>query len=366
MIKALAWVHRWTGGIIGLLLALIGLTGTFLLWKGAWIALTVPVAGNAYTNDPAQLASVTQQIIEHSDRQVKYIRFANDDVPVHTVNTGPESGFYADASGTALASWSSIWDRAEVALFDFHHYLLMGDTGKTLAGIAALFGLGFVITGLILWWPTRKTFKFRLWPARMTRPAIIRQHRDLGVVLAPFLFFTMLTGAMMTLPPVSAVLLSPFSSPAEMEAAAAKPEIMSGPADNARWDLIMTRAQERFPGAVVRIASFPRKEGDPVTIRLKQPGEWHNNGRTMVWFDGRTSEIIGTVDALALPQGSKLSNLVYPLHAAKVGGIIYKIVQTFTGLTLALLGTFAVWSFWFRRTATPTKAKRSTAAIYRQ
>ena len=362
MIKSLAWIHRWTGGIIGLLLALVGLTGTLLLWKGAWIALSVPVSGNAYTNDPAQLASVTQQVIEQSERQVHYIRFADGEVPVHTVNTGPESGFYTDSSGVALASWNSIWDRAEIALFDFHHYFLMGETGEIMAGIAAIFGLGFVITGLIIWWPTRKTFKFRLWPARMTRPAIIRQHRDLGVVLAPLLFFTMLTGAMMTLPPVSRTLLMPFSSPAEMEAATAKPLIKAGPIEDARWELIMTRAQERFPGAVVRIASFPRKDGDPVTIRMKQPAEWHNNGRTMVWFDGQTSEIIGTVDALALPQGSQISNLVYPLHAAKVGGIFYRTVQTFTGLTLVLLGSFAVWSFWFRRKAAPEKAMRTSAA----
>lgn len=351
MIKALAWVHRWTGGIIGLLLALIGLTGTLLLWKGAWLALSVPMAGNAYSNQPAQLASVTQQIIANSERQVLYVRFADHEIPVHTVNTGLESGFYTDASGSAVAGWDTIWGRAEIALFDIHHYLLMGETGVILAGIAALVGLGFVITGLIIWWPTRKTFKFRLWPARMTRPAIIRQHRDLGVVLSPLLFFTMLTGAMMTLNPLASLLMMPFSSPAEMEAATAKPKVMAGPIGNADWEAIMTKAQERFPGAEFRLASLPRKAGDPIAIRMKQPEEWHNNGRTMVWFDGETSEIVGTVDALKLPQGSQVFNLAYPLHAAKVGGIAYKIVQTLTGLTLTLLGSLAVWSFWFRRKA---------------
>jgi len=42
-------------------------------------------------------------------------------------------------------------------------------------------------------------------------------------------------------------------------------------------------------------------------------------------------------------------NKAYPLHAAKVGGLGYRIVMTLSGLTMAMLGSFAVWTFWFRR-----------------
>ena len=52
-------------------------------------------------------------------------------------------------------------------------------------GIAGLAAILFVITGTILWWRTRRTFKFRLWPKRLSRPMIVMQHRDLGIVMAP-------------------------------------------------------------------------------------------------------------------------------------------------------------------------------------
>ncbi|WP_417591417.1 PepSY-associated TM helix domain-containing protein [Parasphingorhabdus sp.] len=358
MINTIAFIHRWAGGIIGLLLAVIGLTGAFLVWKGAWIGLTVPGAGNAKITDPSMLADVTQNIVERSEQLPAYIIFANDDIPVHIVSTGGKSGFYAGSDGTPLAVWDSFWGRLETLLFEIHHYLLLGDVGTTLTGVAGLIGVGFVITGGILWWRTRSTFKFRIWPARMTRPSIIRQHRDLGAVLTPLLFCTMLTGVMMTLQPVAAVLLMPFSSVEEMKAAQQKPVAVAGPIDNIDWQKIMVTAQARFPDAEFRLVSFPRKPGDPLTIRMKQPDEWHNNGRTMVWFDGTTEGIIGISDALKLPRGSQIYNLSYPVHAAKVGGTVYKVLQTLTGLGLALLGSLAVWSFWFRRKiAKPAKYK---------
>lgn len=61
----------------------------------------------------------------------------------------------------------------------------------------------FVVTGLILWWRPRRTFEWRLWPARMSRPAIVRHHRDLGVVVAPLLLLSLVTGAVLVFRPMT-------------------------------------------------------------------------------------------------------------------------------------------------------------------
>ena len=42
-----ALIHRWTGAFIGLLLAVLGLSGTLLLYKDAWLRTTVPHAAEA-------------------------------------------------------------------------------------------------------------------------------------------------------------------------------------------------------------------------------------------------------------------------------------------------------------------------------
>jgi uncharacterized iron-regulated membrane protein len=41
-------------------------------------------------------------------------------------------------------------------------------------------------------------------------------------------------------------------------------------------------------------------------------------------------------------------NALYPLHAAKVGGLPYQLLMTGSGLALGMPGTFAVWTFWFK------------------
>ena len=48
----------------------------------------------------------------------------------------------------------------------------------------------------------------------------------------------------------------------------------------------------------------------------------------------------------ALPLAARAFNLVYPIHASTVGGLLYKALMTAAGLALTLLGTLAVYSFW--------------------
>ena len=347
--RLLAWLHRWTGGLIGLLLALLGATGTLLLWKEQYLGLTLGGGKAAPISGAAHYAAITGTMLESASGTPRNIIFAHDGLALNSLSDTDGGGFYADQSGRFLAGWSSSWDRPETFLFDLHHHLLIGDTGELFTGIAGLIGLAFVVTGLILWWRTRRTFKPRLWPARMTRSAIIRQHRDLGTLMAPLLVLTMLTGVMLTLRPVAYFLLSPLSSIEEIQAATARPQVKGGPAENIDWASIYRTAEQHFPQAELRITSFPRESGDLVALRMKQPSEWLPNGRTLLWFDPATARLIDSRDANRHPVGLKIFNLAYPLHAAKVGGWAYKLLQTLTGLTLTLLGSLAVWSFWFRR-----------------
>lgn len=352
--KTLALLHRWIGGLIGLVLALLGLSGAILAHKHVWIS--APGSGDAVKMTLDQQAKLVGQLGSNHTTLPEYILFPTDNFALATIAYPDDAGAYARADGEIVARWDSKWDRPELWLFDFHHHLFADDAGEIVTGIAALVGIGFIVTGIILWWPTRKTFRFRLWPARMTRSAIVRQHRDLGVVIAPVLFLSCLTGAMLTLKPVAALLLAPFSSVSEMEAARKPPEVKGGPlAATLDWAAILATVKTGHPDADIRLVSFPRKPGDLISIRAKQPAEWLPNGRTTYWFAPEDGRLIEARDALKLPTGVQIFNMSYPLHAGKVGGLIWRIVITASGLALALLGFLACWSFWFRRSAKPAQ-----------
>src|SRR3546814_873104 len=113
----------------------------------------------------------------------------------------------------------------------------MDETGKYVTGILSLLLLAFSITGLILWWRTRRSFEFRLWPARMKKGAVIRQHRDTGAVASPLLILTSLTGSFMVFPAFSDALLSPWAQSAEVAPAKPKGTGQIGPATD--WRAVM-------------------------------------------------------------------------------------------------------------------------------
>ncbi|MBN8806506.1 MAG: PepSY domain-containing protein [Sphingopyxis terrae] len=339
-------LHRWTGGLIGLVLGLLGLTGAILVHKDAWIGL--PHSGDPLRSDLGSVTRATEAIMAQPGAQG--IIYARDGFGLHQTRFGEGAGAYADQTGQIVTRWASQWERPELWIFDFHHHLFAGDSGEWVIGIAGLCGLFFIVSGVILWWRTRRTFRLRLWPKRMSRPAIVTHHRDLGIVMAPLLLLSVVTGTMMIFRPFAMAVVAPFGSIAAAEKSMAPPKYKGGPlAARPDYAAMLAEARRRFPDGEFRILSLPRKAGDPIMLRMRRQAEWLPNGRSTLWFDAQTGRLLGARDALAMAPAAQAFNKAYPLHAAKVGGLGYRIVMTLSGLTMAMLGSLAVWTFWFRR-----------------
>lgn len=344
--RVLDLLHRWLGGTIGLLLAVLGVSGALLVHKDIWVG--VPGARDAQVQDTAALAAAAERIMADPDRP-RSIVFASRTFGLDRLSYAGQHGAYADQSGEIVTRWDSQWERPEVWLFDLHHHLFYGDTGEMVAGVAGLVGLGFVVTGLILWWPLRRSYEFRLWPKAPSRFPILRHHRDWGVVLAPILALSLITGSIMVFRPVADLLLGPGAA-TEVEASLkAPPPREAKLAGNLDWSGMIATARRLHPDAEVRILSLPRGDTGLISLRLRQPQEWLPNGRTTLWFAADTGELVHARDALELPARAQAYNALYPLHAAKVGGLPYRLVMTLSGLTLGLFGTLTVWTFWFAR-----------------
>ena len=350
-------LHRWTGAVVGLLLALMGLSGTLLAHKDLWVA--APGARDAQVQDTAALAVAVERIMADPATRPQSILFATKSFGLDRLSFGGEAGAYAMQNGVIVERWSSKWERPELWLFDLHHHLLSGDTGEAVLGVAALFGLGFVVTGFILWWPLRRSFDFRVWPKNGSRFAILRHHRDWGALLAPILALVLATGALMVFRPLTNVVFGPGAE-AEIKAALAAPKApKSDLAADPNWRGMLETARRLYPDAEVRALALPRDKSGLIALRLRQPGEWLPNGRTMVWFAADTGRLVEARNAQTLPTQVRAYGAVYPLHAGKVGGLAYRLVVTLAGLGLTLFGSLTVWTFWFRRKPQkPTRARR--------
>lgn len=351
-------LHRWAGGLLGLILAILGLTGAILVHKEEWIGL--PHAADARIGDPVVIGQATARLLEGAKGGESLI-YASDRLGLIQYRQGTR-GQYVTQTGDIVAQWESQWQRPELWLFDLHHHLFAGDSGEIVAGMAGLGAVGFVLTGTILWWRTRRMFELRLWPKRLSGPAIRMHHRDLGIIAAPILLVVALTGTMMIFRSVAGVVLAPLTPFAQIERDLKPPVVESGPL-SARldWTSIVSTAQRNFPDAQIRILALPKKPGEPITIRMKRAAEWLPNGRSTLWFDAATGALLAKRDAMMMASGTQTFNMAYPIHAGKVGGLAYRLALTAVGLALFLLGLLTTWSFWFRRRM--RSDKRSNAAL---
>ncbi|MBY8824212.1 PepSY domain-containing protein [Sphingomonas colocasiae] len=347
-------LHRWIGGTIGVLLMLLGLSGVALVHRHSWIML--PHAGETGPQSAERVAVLAQAVMSHGTPPRSTL-FAGEAFGLSRLSWPDGGGAYVDWAGNAVARWNDAWGRPELWLFEFHHYLLAGDAGKMATGIAGIAGIALVLMGVILWWRTRRSFEFRLWPKRVSRPAIVRHHRDLGILLAPVLLLSLVTGATLIFRPIANILFGPGANAAiqaTLDDPAAPPGAVSPDLD---WHAMILTAHARFPDAEIRALILPAKPGAPITVRMRRPFEWLPNGRTMIWFAPATGAVIGARDAEDLPWQARAFNLLYPLHSASGTGLAHRLLMTLSGLGLALLGSFAVWSFWFRRPPAPVRAR---------
>ena len=187
-------------------------------------------------------------------------------------------------------------------------------------------------SGLVLWWPARRSFAAAVVPRRKGRAGWLGAHRDLAVMVAPMVFVSTLTGATMALPDLSRPL---FQAPAPKG-----PKVAVAASGVTDWPAALAAAQARFPDAVVRMAIPARKPGQAASFRMRQPGEWHTNGRTTVFFDPADGRVVGVYDAMAQGAGARIYNAAWPVHTARFGGPAWKALIVAGGLGLAALALY--------------------------
>ena len=334
--KILSAIHRWTGAFLGLLLAILGLTGAILVWEGAWVG--VPGAHDRVVENAGAIGA----IVERAQAQGKLARvtFANEEIGLHQLTFKDGSGAYVTQAGQIVDQWKTQWDRPELWLFDLHHHLFAGEAGEIVTGIAGFAGLLFVVTGSLLWWRSRHNFGLRLWPKRMAPGPIVAQHRDFGILVAPLLLLSLGTGVLMVFNPLRAAIIGREVQP--------KITVVQT-AGNASAGAMLLQAKQNFPNAELRRISFPTKPGRPILVRMRQPAEWTPNGRTQLAFDARSGALGSVEDPLSGNRAATVSEKLYPIHAAKAGGLTIKLLMTISGVALFLLGSLATYSFWARR-----------------
>lgn len=387
---ALTFLHRWGGLLLGLWLALLGLTGSLMVWQAEIDAALNPAWFNAQTScgDALPDAPVARAlaVLEHAAPGVLATAVHAPDRPTAAYrlwSASPRPGFkrqhFVDATcmrHLGARDWGAPrFDRAHAVpmLYELHRALLLRDAGHTAVGFAGLALLVAAFTGLMLAWPRRSSRA--AWRRVLTvKHAASAQrrwhdwHRATGTWLAAFFLLMGASGAYLCFPNqvraiVGAVLPVLPVLDADRAGPPAAPVAASQISERLPPDALVIRAQGLWPRAQWSRLALPATPDKPFEVRLLQPGEPRaDTGSTRVRIDAR-GQIIAVRDALHLPVGDALLDWLFPLHSGEALGLPGRLAWTLFGLAPSLMFATGAWLWWRRRRAASLPARRPTEAM---
>ncbi|MDQ0009385.1 putative iron-regulated membrane protein [Luteibacter jiangsuensis] len=345
--SALKTLHLWLGLSLGLLLALVTLSGSVLLFEQPLFAAGHPELASRSLPDLATQGRSLQAILSSPEgKGLRGLSLPDAELPVWEAQERGGNRSYFDASTGELLLRRSKSGDGLLLLLDWHTHLLTGEVGETVLGVVACTGLFMLFSGAWLYWPGRRRALKHLKPH--ANPPVLRWasfHRLVGVAALPLLIVMIGTGTTMAYRgAVRSGLAAAFGEPAP-----AKPPRIAPTAATIDWPAVLRAAQAAAPEAQLTRLTLPSKDNGSVVLRIRRPGEWNLAGRSSLWMDPGTAAVVGGVDATKLGPGGRLADALFPIHSAAVGGMTWRVMACFTGL-LPMFLLVTGFLFWRART----------------
>jgi uncharacterized iron-regulated membrane protein len=349
--------HLYAGLAAGLLLVLSGLTGSLIVFREEIEEFMYPELLEAVVrDDQVPLQAVLDAATEVYPRD-KLLSIRMPRTPQQTYllkMNGPHDLFvYADPyTGVLLGSHRQ--DDTFIGWIALvHTELLIGERGKNILGVSALLLVCMIVTGFFLWWPpggkerngrARKILRgFKIGLSGPWKKVMFDTHRAIGIYTSIFLLIVAFTGVSLVFNKAVAELANLLTASPPRPVPPVSVAIGTG-REMPSVDELLHKADRVLPGAATWI-NFPQTPQAPLVIRKKLPEELHPNGRSFVYFDQYSGEVLFVEKGPAAPVGTRIYNTFYPIHTGVIGGSSTRVLQVMVGFSpLVLLVTgYLMW-----------------------
>lgn len=372
-------VHRWIGLALGLLFVLLGLTGSFNVFHRELDAWLNPEYWAASSNDirvtPSEALDIARA--RYPGMRVALLGLPVDDAP-YTVNfhdaalaggnkalqfqlaidpaTGVVSGPRMHWGGTSLSRTEFVR-----TLYRLHYELLAPPIGHTIVGLSGFFLIGLAVLGFALWWPRNGNWRTSLSFKRSAH--VVRQmfdlHRLVGAVSAAILLMAGFSGSYIVFPAkfhvATAALGETETFPRTISAR------KSGA--NASVEQAIAIAEQQFADASAYSLAPPAGELGTYRVRLKRTEEVNPLGRTYVWVEPVSGEVLRIYDWTGRQGIGRFYTWQFPLHNGSLFGLPGRLLIFIAGLaplTLFLSG----WIVWRRKRLAQRRNERRHNKTY--
>lgn len=344
MKAAVKWLHRWLGLLLGLVLAVVSLSGSWLIYDRELAAPDYALSSAPATLPLQALYERAMQALpEGSKVMLRFPQQAGQPYQFWSIGAEQQRVVIDPYSGDILAlhapdHWPYGW------MFELHTALLAGERGEWLLGWLGVGFLVMTVLGIVLWWPRnwRSAWRLRLSGNRFLRHYDL--HRQCGLLAAPCLLLALITGISLNFSDAFGPFLDRFSNAAAHSAPVIEPAAHSSAA--ASLDTLAWAANTALPGGRVGIITL-NGLGQPVVVRKQLPDDPHPNGLNFIYLHPATAKVLKVVPLADAGASRNYFNWAYPLHTGQAlqpwhhwlllaCGLLPPALL-FTGLTLYLL-----------------------------
>lgn len=355
IINARKWwrlCHIYLALGLGLLFALIGLTGSLSIYRDELDSLFNPrlnvatPSGSALSMDKIIASVRAAHPQRHGAWTLEMPRSPNGMITAWfekpkesvdafyaplMVSVNPYSGEVVDSRfwGHTLTTW----------LLDLHTQLQLDGFGRNALAMLGGFLLLSVLSGLYLWWPGWRQLRSALavrHDAGLMR-LLFDLHKLLGLVSSAILLLLAFTGVHLAYPD----LLESLTATAGMGHGDAGPNVRSTAIPNDRpvslSEAILV-ARGPFPSSEVRRITTPAGELGTYRINLRQSHEINQHHPfTTVWVDRWSGQIRDVQNPSKFSAGQVFTTWLWPLHTGEAFGNGGRLLWFFFGLAPTLL-----------------------------
>src|SRR5262245_709725 len=367
-------IHRGLGIGLGVWFALVGITGSVLVYEDpidAWLNPSLLVD----PHDGPWLQP--NQILDRADREYPSARIERLRLPAArgevyrlqiATSRGRDSprfeGPFSPVTGELLGTreiehlgFSA--PHLLKTVYEFHRNVLLGAAGSNIVGIAGFLMLTSVITGLITAWPRNRPGWKRLVSVKLraggTR-VLFDFHRSAGSILFALVLISTLTGSTLVYINYVREIVSIFSS------VDAFPRIPWRTVRYDRWPefgAIVRNVREVYPDRSIAEIHIPSQPQTGYLFYLRAPGDVYRLGDTIVWVHPATGEILVERSDRNRTRGETLVHWLFPLHSGSAFGRLGLVAMCFAGGLPIFLALTGLWVWLRKRRAEKFEAMRS-------